>query len=207
MLFAEDRSDSTTKVESRIWVLDEAAAGGDGQWVLRQGLLTDGAHGAEHFETVDGVHHIAVANFGDRLGKRYKAQSTIWRCSSSATGTGAGGTGGQYELVQEVETQGATDCEHFVLDGQDYLAMGEATVMLLKAVITAFPCVSLPFLAVPLLSHRTVAISERGGPRQPAAPDQCDLSARAVAGSQRSSEHGRAGGESRVVKVESEDLV
>eukprot|EP01051_Picozoa_sp_SAG22_P001159 SAG22_NODE_43_length_25304_cov_5.394644_11_plen_381_part_00 len=29
----------------------------------------------------------------------------------------------------------------------------------LKAVITAFPCVSLPFLAVPLLSHRTVAIS------------------------------------------------
>ena len=30
-------------------------------------------------------------------------------------------------------------------------AGGEATVMLLKAVITAFPCVSLPFLAVPLL--------------------------------------------------------
>eukprot|EP01051_Picozoa_sp_SAG22_P009522 SAG22_NODE_799_length_7128_cov_14.224356_7_plen_222_part_00 len=31
--------------------------------------------------------------------------------------------------------------------------------MLLKAVITAFPCVSLPFLAVPLLSQPTVAIS------------------------------------------------
>eukprot|EP01051_Picozoa_sp_SAG22_P001990 SAG22_NODE_84_length_21617_cov_48.600102_13_plen_101_part_00 len=30
--------------------------------------------------------------------------------------------------------------------------------MLLKAVITAFPCVSLPFLAVPLLSQPTVAI-------------------------------------------------
>eukprot|EP01051_Picozoa_sp_SAG22_P014779 SAG22_NODE_1842_length_3456_cov_3.666369_8_plen_41_part_01 len=29
--------------------------------------------------------------------------------------------------------------------------MGEATVVLLKAVITAFPSVSLPFLAVPLL--------------------------------------------------------
>eukprot|EP01051_Picozoa_sp_SAG22_P020620 SAG22_NODE_4239_length_1330_cov_3.306255_3_plen_27_part_01 len=27
--------------------------------------------------------------------------------------------------------------------------------MLLKAVITAFPCVSLPFLAVPLLSQPT----------------------------------------------------
>eukprot|EP01051_Picozoa_sp_SAG22_P016202 SAG22_NODE_2244_length_2796_cov_2.378198_4_plen_211_part_00 len=38
----------------------------------------------------------------------------------------------------------------------------------LKAVITAFPCVSLPFLAVQLLSHRTVAISDRQlvyGPR------------------------------------------
>eukprot|EP01051_Picozoa_sp_SAG22_P000995 SAG22_NODE_33_length_27588_cov_104.174652_26_plen_71_part_00 len=31
--------------------------------------------------------------------------------------------------------------------------------MLLKAVITAFPSVSLPFLAVPLLSQPTVAIS------------------------------------------------
>eukprot|EP01051_Picozoa_sp_SAG22_P004895 SAG22_NODE_275_length_13171_cov_11.640606_15_plen_439_part_00 len=37
-------------------------------------------------------------------------------------------------------------------------AGGEATVVLLKAVITAFPSVSLPFLAVPLRSHRTVAI-------------------------------------------------
>eukprot|EP01051_Picozoa_sp_SAG22_P011860 SAG22_NODE_1180_length_5238_cov_2.463125_5_plen_181_part_00 len=32
--------------------------------------------------------------------------------------------------------------------------------MLLKTVITAFPSVSLPFLAVPLRSHRTVAIRE-----------------------------------------------
>eukprot|EP01051_Picozoa_sp_SAG22_P005483 SAG22_NODE_327_length_12278_cov_10.550209_4_plen_414_part_00 len=40
---------------------------------------------------------------------------------------------------------------------------GEATVVLLKAVITAFPCVSLPFLAVPLRSQPTVAISDRGG--------------------------------------------
>eukprot|EP01051_Picozoa_sp_SAG22_P017827 SAG22_NODE_2844_length_2161_cov_4.195441_4_plen_178_part_00 len=31
---------------------------------------------------------------------------------------------------------------------------------LLKAVTTAFPCVSLPLLAVPLRSHRTVAIRE-----------------------------------------------
>eukprot|EP01051_Picozoa_sp_SAG22_P012676 SAG22_NODE_1339_length_4692_cov_4.252341_6_plen_288_part_00 len=44
--------------------------------------------------------------------------------------------------------------------GQD---AGEATVMLLKAVITGFPCVSLPFLAVPLLSQPTVAISRWSG--------------------------------------------
>eukprot|EP01051_Picozoa_sp_SAG22_P007956 SAG22_NODE_581_length_8895_cov_2.587767_3_plen_144_part_00 len=37
-------------------------------------------------------------------------------------------------------------------------ADADGSVMLLKAVITAFPSVSLPFLAVPLLSHMTVAI-------------------------------------------------
>eukprot|EP01051_Picozoa_sp_SAG22_P011763 SAG22_NODE_1161_length_5307_cov_55.889593_5_plen_301_part_00 len=35
------------------------------------------------------------------------------------------------------------------------LLQGEATVLSLKAVITAFPCISLPFLAVPLLSQPT----------------------------------------------------
>eukprot|EP01051_Picozoa_sp_SAG22_P009178 SAG22_NODE_746_length_7496_cov_5.066513_4_plen_66_part_00 len=39
---------------------------------------------------------------------------------------------------------------------------GEATVLLLEAVITAFPCVSLPFLAVTLLSQPTVAIRAEG---------------------------------------------
>eukprot|EP01051_Picozoa_sp_SAG22_P013758 SAG22_NODE_1578_length_4071_cov_5.302870_6_plen_195_part_00 len=52
-------------------------------------------------------------------------------------------------------------------DGGNGLAKaenGEATVMPLKAVITAFPCVSLPFLAVPLRSHMTVALqSTRSG--------------------------------------------
>eukprot|EP01051_Picozoa_sp_SAG22_P014516 SAG22_NODE_1772_length_3611_cov_11.428815_1_plen_357_part_10 len=39
---------------------------------------------------------------------------------------------------------------------------------LLKAVITAFPSVSLPFLTVPLRSHRTVAISRPPRPSRPA---------------------------------------
>eukprot|EP01051_Picozoa_sp_SAG22_P015576 SAG22_NODE_2054_length_3070_cov_1.685291_4_plen_157_part_00 len=52
---------------------------------------------------------------------------------------------------------------------------GEATVMLLKAVITAFPCVSLPFLAVPLLSQRTVAIRTVGLAVPEARPRQGEL--------------------------------
>eukprot|EP01051_Picozoa_sp_SAG22_P019486 SAG22_NODE_3612_length_1616_cov_1.926170_3_plen_179_part_00 len=44
----------------------------------------------------------------------------------------------------------------------------------LKAVITAFPSVSLPFLAVPLLSQRTVAISgRRPGSRQSPRTSRC----------------------------------
>eukprot|EP01051_Picozoa_sp_SAG22_P000938 SAG22_NODE_31_length_27697_cov_7.384376_9_plen_164_part_00 len=43
----------------------------------------------------------------------------------------------------------------------------DGLVMLLKAVITAFPCVSLPLLAVPLLSQRTVAIRFAGTWRRP----------------------------------------
>ena len=34
-----------------------------------QKIATDGAHGAEYFEA-HGHHWLAVANFGDRLGKR-----------------------------------------------------------------------------------------------------------------------------------------
>eukprot|EP01051_Picozoa_sp_SAG22_P007314 SAG22_NODE_511_length_9594_cov_4.553449_2_plen_404_part_00 len=53
-------------------------------------------------------------------------------------------------------------------------AHGEATVMLLKAVITAFPSVSLPFLAVPLRSQPTVAI-------RPSRSECCDRVNRSTA--------------------------
>eukprot|EP01051_Picozoa_sp_SAG22_P007417 SAG22_NODE_522_length_9503_cov_4.233624_6_plen_211_part_00 len=52
--------------------------------------------------------------------------------------------------------------------------------MLLKAVITAFPSVSLPFLAVPLLSQPTVAISE--AMNSTAGLDASCVAAAAVAG-------------------------
>ena len=58
---------------------------------------------------------------GDRLGAkqagvppRYEALSSLWRWDVVQ---------GQFEKVEEVTTQGATDFEHFRLDGSDYLAV------------------------------------------------------------------------------------
>ena len=50
------------------------------------------------------------------MGGRYAARSSVWR---------APGAGAQFELVAEVETQGATDVEHFVVDGRHYVAFAE----------------------------------------------------------------------------------
>ena len=58
---------------------------------------------------------------GDRLGAkqaavppRYEALSSLWRWDVAQR---------QFEKVAEVTTQGATDFEHFHLDGSDYLAV------------------------------------------------------------------------------------
>jgi hypothetical protein len=68
-----------------------------------------------------GEEWLAIANFGDRLGAkqagvmpRYEALSSLWRWGTSQ---------GQFEKVAEVTTYGATDWEHFHLDGLDYLAV------------------------------------------------------------------------------------
>ena len=55
-----------------------------------------------------------MANFGDRLGKRYAALSSLWRRDLHA---------GQFAKVAEVPTSGATDWEHFVLNEDHYLAV------------------------------------------------------------------------------------
>eukprot|EP01051_Picozoa_sp_SAG22_P020632 SAG22_NODE_4247_length_1328_cov_1.946298_1_plen_407_part_01 len=93
----------------------------------------------------------ALLSDGNRNGRKRKAADRIrangglpsLQIDDSDNGGGGGGGGG---------------------DG------GEATVMLLKAVITAFPCISLPFLAVPLRSQPPVAITRhadrRGGRRR-----------------------------------------
>eukprot|EP01051_Picozoa_sp_SAG22_P000571 SAG22_NODE_16_length_32723_cov_26.404825_27_plen_746_part_00 len=75
------------------------------------------------------------------------------------------------------------------------LVSGEATVMLLTAVITAFPSVSLPFLAVPLLSQPTVALSgARQRCQQPRLGDRARPRA-AAGGGGRADAAGRARGQ------------
>jgi hypothetical protein len=110
-------------VSSQVLVFAEA----NRSWVTIQKLPTDGAHGAELFVAL-GSLWLAIANFGDRLGERYEAESTLWRFQPEAAGgddvgRGGGGVGGQFVLAASVTTQGATDWEHFVVGGVDFLAV------------------------------------------------------------------------------------
>jgi hypothetical protein len=55
-----------------------------------------------------------VANFGDRLGKRYQAQSSVWMWSPQDR---------NMMLMTSVTSHGATDVEHIHIDGYDYIAL------------------------------------------------------------------------------------
>jgi hypothetical protein len=106
---ANDRDDSTTRVLSPVY-----AAPARGAPRLRQEIPTDGAHGAALLRTRRGGRLLlAVANFGDRLGKRYAARSAILARNAS----------GLFHPVQEVDTLGATDWEGFRIGGVDVLAV------------------------------------------------------------------------------------
>ena len=51
---------------------------GQQRFVYVQEIPTDGAHAAEMFTDLLGWSWLVVGNFGDRLGKRYAANSTLW---------------------------------------------------------------------------------------------------------------------------------
>ena len=120
LFLSEDRGPdptigTTPRVNSTLWVLSDG-----GQFEAVQSIATDGAHAAEAFRA-GGEWWLAIANFGDRLGApkhgikpRYEAQSPLLRWDSAR---------GVFVPVAEVKTQGATDLEHFHLDGQDFLAV------------------------------------------------------------------------------------
>ena len=102
LFLSEDRSEASSRVDSSLHVWDREAR----RFRLFQAIPTDGAHAAEIFEGPDGAAYVMIANFGDRLGKRYAAKSTLWRQPHR---------GAQFELAAEVDSQGATDAEHFVV--------------------------------------------------------------------------------------------
>jgi hypothetical protein len=114
LFLAEDRSDATTRITSSLYTLDAATQ----RFELLQRIPTDGAHGGEFFAFTGGVPCLAVANFGDRLGKRYAARSSVW-CR------GGGVEGGAFERATEVRTQGATDARHWEEGGRHFLAIAE----------------------------------------------------------------------------------
>ncbi len=106
---ANDRDDSTTRVLSPVY-----AVPGRGAPRLHQEIPTDGAHGAALLLTRRGGRLLlAVANFGDRLGKRYAARSAILARNAS----------GLFHPLQEVDTLGATDWEGFRIGDADVLAV------------------------------------------------------------------------------------
>eukprot|EP00040_Diaphanoeca_grandis_P015610 m.79803 g.79803 ORF g.79803 m.79803 type:complete len:442 (-) comp25250_c0_seq1:298-1623(-) len=101
LFLSEDRDASTPLITSAILKFDSAR----NEFGVMQRIKTDGAHAAEFFE-IDGVAWLAVANFGDRLGKRYEALSSVWQYDHTLVA---------FVLVAEVTTHGATDWEYFSL--------------------------------------------------------------------------------------------
>ena len=76
----------------------------DSTFQFMASVPTDGAHGAEFFETYNNKKAIlAIANFGNRNQKRYQSDSKV--CEFP-----------QVKNCQHIRTHGATDMEHFRLD-------------------------------------------------------------------------------------------
>lgn len=78
---------------------------------LAQEVETIGAIDWEAF-TLNGTTYLVLANYYD--GSRYNLRSRIYGHSAMS---------GQFELVQEISTSGASDWEAFTLDGATYLAV------------------------------------------------------------------------------------
>ena len=93
LFLSEDRDDTGPKIHSKVMLYDSGKA----RYVEHQRLPTDGAHAAEFFQMwgakegegeggkgeKESSLWLAIANFGDRMGKRYESESTVWRQASS----------------------------------------------------------------------------------------------------------------------------
>jgi hypothetical protein len=116
VFLSEDRSDSSSTIDSSLLVYNPSTQ----LFQLHQRIPSDGAHAAELFEGPDGAVYLFIANFGDRLGQRYASFSTLWRQESTSSVSGGQG---QFILIDQVASQGATDVEHFVLRGRHFLGL------------------------------------------------------------------------------------
>jgi hypothetical protein len=114
LLLSEDRAPHGTRIESKLLRWDAPSRA----FALLQRIPTDGAHAAKLFEGPDGADYCFIANFGDRLGARYASRSTLWRRARRPAAQAQ-----PFELVAEVESQGATDAEHFVIAGRHFVAL------------------------------------------------------------------------------------
>eukprot|EP01051_Picozoa_sp_SAG22_P010770 SAG22_NODE_988_length_6140_cov_4.271313_3_plen_447_part_00 len=94
-----------------------------------------GGGGGRHRQPAEFLSPIE-GNGGGYGGRGYTPDGDRGRAATGSSSRGKLGGGGAHSPIDGVRQRSS----------------------LLKAVITAFPCVSLPFLAVPLLSQRTVAI-------------------------------------------------
>ena len=110
LFFAEDRDATTPRIESSLlsWGVETQS------FSLVQRIGTDGAHGAKMFVGPDGSAYIMIANFGDRHGARYSARSELWRKQRDDV---------VFSRFDAVDSQGATDVEHFVLQGRHFIAL------------------------------------------------------------------------------------
>jgi hypothetical protein len=109
LFFAEDRDESTTRIESSLFAWHP-----DTFFQLVQRIPTDGAHGAKFFICPGNAACLAIANFGDRRGQRYASRSEIWRKKPSDA---------VFSYFDAVDSHGATDVEHFVLHSRHFVAV------------------------------------------------------------------------------------
>eukprot|EP00854_Cymbomonas_tetramitiformis_P016985 gene16985-20189_t len=106
---SSERDDSYPHLDSSLYAYDEKK----GKFALHQNIPTDGAHAAKYFEAAQNSW-LAVANFGDRQRKRFKAESALFKWNSKTL---------KFEEHQKFMTFGATNFEYFRIGRNHYLAV------------------------------------------------------------------------------------
>jgi hypothetical protein len=128
LFLSEDRSDTSSTIFSSLWRYHTSSS----RFELAQRIPTDGAHAAELFLGPNATAFLAIANFGDRLGERFKSTSTLWRREENADEFSVDETTGmtvhrpasrKFVQVATMPSQGATDMEYFEMNSRHFVAL------------------------------------------------------------------------------------